>query len=55
MDELFNDTCPCGHDWYIHTHEDGCHEGWEYDGLDPAIASKDGCMCQLAHTEKSQR
>jgi hypothetical protein len=53
MDELFNDACPCGHDWKIHTIFNGCHEGWEYDA--EGIAIKEGCMCQLSHSEKSQR
>lgn len=53
MDELWNDACPCGHTWDEHNFEVGCIAGWEYEGPDPGIASKDGCACQLAHTEKS--
>lgn len=48
-----NDSCPCGHSWAGHDHDSGCHTGWEYNGPDPGIASKDGCMCQLAHVAKS--
>jgi ferredoxin-thioredoxin reductase catalytic subunit len=52
-DQLQNDTCPCGHTWDEHNFDVGCLAGWEYEGPDPGIASKDGCYCQLAHTEKS--
>jgi ferredoxin-thioredoxin reductase catalytic subunit len=53
MDELWNDACPCGHTWDEHNFDVGCIAGWEYEGPDPGVASKDGCYCQLAHTEKS--
>lgn len=53
MDELWNNGCPCGHSWDEHNLEVGCAAGWEYAGADPGIASKEGCCCQLAHTEKS--
>lgn len=53
-DELWNDECPCGHTWDEHNFEAGCIAGWEYDGPDPGLASKEGCYCQLAHTEKSR-
>lgn len=52
-DGLWNDACPCGHDWKDHNKTVGCFAGWEYTGPDPGIASKEGCMCQLAHSEKS--
>lgn len=54
MNELWNDQCPCGHDWERHSISDGgCGADWEYDGPDPGIPSKHGCMCQLAHTDRS--
>lgn len=53
MDPLWNDACPCGHAWEEHNSTVGCYHGWEYTGEDPGVASKDGCACQLAHTEKS--
>lgn len=52
-DDLFNDACPCGHEWEVHTHEDGCLDSWEWDG--EGLATREGCKCQLAHTEKSVR
>ena len=51
--ELWNDECPCGHSWEGHSLETGCGNNWQFNGPDPGIASADGCMCQLAHTEKS--
>ncbi|UOK18368.1 hypothetical protein SEA_BRUHMOMENT_52 [Arthrobacter phage BruhMoment] len=48
-----NERCPCGHDWPAHTFEEGCLAGWEYNGPDPGIPTRHGCMCQLAHTEYS--
>lgn len=48
-----NTICPCGHRWEGHDFDSGCWAGWEYNGPDPGIASKEGCMCQLAHVGKS--
>jgi ferredoxin-thioredoxin reductase catalytic subunit len=53
QDDLWNDACPCSHTWDEHNFDVGCIAGWEYEGPDPGIASKEGCWCQLAHTEKS--
>lgn len=55
LDEYWNDVCPCGHTWDEHNFDVGCIAEWEYDGPDPGIASKEGCMCQLAHVEGSRR
>jgi len=56
MDELWNEACPCGHEWREHSWNDGgCGSGWLYEGPDPGIATTEGCMCQLAHTDKSRR
>jgi len=49
------EKCTCGHEWWDHTLEAGCQNGWEYKGPDPGIASKDGCYCRLAHVDESPR
>lgn len=40
------DACPgCGHEMSMHSIENGCHEGYEYD--EQGLSTQDGCHCGL--------